>query len=169
MKQNLASPGYTCGDACRDWRWNTPPMSTSSGLIASNCVSSAYCIVWSNVHSLTMHWPWHRACVCLVLTVLLVNITAQTPDLKGLPHHSPAEWSESESVSHSVVSDSWQPHGRWPPSLLCPWDSPGRNTGVGSHFLLQAIFPSQGSNLGLVHCRQTLDRLSHQGSPLWAN
>ena len=37
-----------------------------------------------------------------------------------------------------------------------PWDSPGKNTGVGCHFLLQGIFPTQGLNLGLLHCRQTL-------------
>ena len=43
-----------------------------------------------------------------------------------------------------------------------PWDSPGKNTGVGCHFLLQGIFPTQGSNPGLPHCRQTLYRLSHQ-------
>ena len=41
---------------------------------------------------------------------------------------------------------------------------PGKNTGVGYHFLLQGIFPTQGSNPGLLHCRQTLYRLSHQGS-----
>ena len=35
-----------------------------------------------------------------------------------------------------------------------PWDSPGKNTGVGSHFLLHGIFSIQGSNLGLLHCRQ---------------
>ena len=41
--------------------------------------------------------------------------------------------------------------------LLCPWDSPGKNTAVGCHFLLQGIFPTQGSNphcLCLLHCRQ---------------
>ena len=48
--------------------------------------------------------------------------------------------------------------------LLCPWDFPGKNTGVGSHFLLQEIFPTQGLNPGLPHCRQTLYHLSHQGS-----
>ena len=47
--------------------------------------------------------------------------------------------------------------------LLCPWDSPGKNTGVGCHFLLQAIFLNQGSNLGLLHCRQILYQLNHQG------
>ena len=52
-----------------------------------------------------------------------------------------------------------------PGSSLCPWDFPGKNTGMSCHFLLQGIFPTQGSNLGLPHCRQTLHRLSHQGSP----
>ena len=44
-------------------------------------------------------------------------------------------------------------------------DSPGKNTGVGCHALLQGIFPTQGSNPGLPHCRQILYRLSYQGSP----
>ena len=48
--------------------------------------------------------------------------------------------------------------------LLCLWDSPGKNTGVGCHFLLQETFSTQGLNLGLPHCRQTLYHLSHQGS-----
>ena len=49
--------------------------------------------------------------------------------------------------------------------LLRPWDFLGKSTGVGCHFLLQWIFPTQGSNPGLPHCRQTLYHLSHQGSP----
>ena len=48
--------------------------------------------------------------------------------------------------------------------LLRPWDFPGKRTGVGCHFLLQGIFPTRGSNLGLLHCRQMLYHLSHQGS-----
>ena len=48
--------------------------------------------------------------------------------------------------------------------LLRPWDFLGKSTGVGCHFLLQRIFPTQGSNPGLPHCRQMLYRLSHQGS-----
>ena len=47
-----------------------------------------------------------------------------------------------------------------------PWNSPGQNTGVGSLSLLQWIFPTQGSNPGLSHCRQILYQLSHKGSPL---
>ena len=46
-----------------------------------------------------------------------------------------------------------------------PWNSPGQNTGMGSHFLLQGIFLTQGLNPGLPHCRQILYHLSHQGSP----
>ena len=65
-------------------------------------------------------------------------------------------WSES----FSVVSDSLQPHG-----LYSPWNSPGQNTGVGSLSLLQGIFPTQGLNPGLLHCRQILYHLSHKGSP----
>ena len=42
------------------------------------------------------------------------------------------------------------------------WNSPGKNTGVGSHSLLQGIFSTQGSNPGLPHCRQILYHLSHQ-------
>ena len=58
--------------------------------------------------------------------------------------------------SCSVVSNSLQPHGLQPARLLHPWDFPGKNTGVGCHFLLQRIFPTHGSNLGLLLCRQTL-------------
>ena len=46
-----------------------------------------------------------------------------------------------------------QPHRLQPTRLLCPWNSPGKNTGVGCHSLLQGIFPTQGSNPGLPHCR----------------
>ena len=49
------------------------------------------------------------------------------------------------------------------PRLLHPWDFLGKSTEVGCHFLLQGIFPTQGSNPGLPHCRQTLYHLSHQG------
>ena len=64
-------------------------------------------------------------------------------------------WSEAK-WSRSVMSDSLRPCGLQPTRLLCPWDSPGKNTGVSCHFLLQGIFPNQGSNLCLPHCRQTL-------------
>ena len=49
--------------------------------------------------------------------------------------------------------------------LPCPRNSPGKNTRVGCHSLLQGILPTQGLNLGLLHCRQILYCLSHQESP----
>ena len=63
------------------------------------------------------------------------------------------------------MSDSLRPHGLQPTRLLRPWDFPGKSTRVGCHFLLQGIFPTQGSNPGLPHCRPMLYHLSHQGSP----
>ena len=64
------------------------------------------------------------------------------------------------SESHSVLSDSLQPHG-----LYSPWNSPGQNTGVDRHSLLQEIFPTQGLNPGLQQSRRILYQLSQQGSP----
>ena len=58
-----------------------------------------------------------------------------------------------------------QPRELQPVRLLCPPNSSGKNTGVGCHSFLQGIFPSQGSNCSLLHCKQILYPLSHQGSP----
>ena len=58
------------------------------------------------------------------------------------------------------VSNSLWTHG-----LYSPWNSPGQNTGVDRQSLLQGIFPTQGSNPGLLHCRWILYQLSHKGSP----
>ena len=75
---------------------------------------------------------------------------------------SPAMWICSTEPQHvmccglscSAVSDSLWLHGRQPARLLWPWDSPGKNTGAGCHFLIQGLFPDQGSNpclLCLLH------------------
>ena len=64
------------------------------------------------------------------------------------------------SESRSVLSDSLKPH-----ELYSPWNSPGQTTAVGSLCLLQGIFPTQGSNPGLLHCRRILSELRHKGSP----
>ena len=85
-----------------------------------------------------------------------------------------SQWEESESKSHSVMSNSLWPHG-----LHSPCYSPGQNTGVSSLSLLQGIFLTQGLNPGLlcckwilffclfVLCKWILYQLSHKGSPLW--
>ena len=78
--------------------------------------------------------------------------------------HGFQENHKNNSVSCSVVSDSLQPHGLQPTRFLCPWDSLGKNTGVGSHSLLQGVFPTQGQNPGLLHCRQILYHLNPKGS-----
>ena len=64
---------------------------------------------------------------------------------------------ESESINRSVLSDPLLPYS--------PWNSPEQNTGVGSLYFLQGIFPTQGSIPGLLHCRQILYQLSHKGTP----
>ena len=58
------------------------------------------------------------------------------------------------------MSDSWQSH-----ELYSPWNSPGQNTGVGGLFLLQGIFPTQGSNPGFPHCRRILYQLGYKVGP----
>ena len=58
------------------------------------------------------------------------------------------------------MSDSLRPSG-----LYSPWNSPGQNTGLGSLSLLQEIFPTEGSNPGLSHCRQILQQLRHKRNP----
>ena len=94
----------------------------------------------------------------LLLFYLFVfqSVGLKSKDILELTPHWLSQWSES----HSVVSDSLWPHG-----LYSPYNSPGQNTGVGSLSLFQGIFPTQGWNPGLPHCRQILYQLSHKGSP----
>ena len=75
--------------------------------------------------------------------------------------HSTWEWMWY-MLSHSVMSDSATPMDCGPPGSSVHGDSPSKNTGVGCHDLLQNIFPTQGSNLDLLHCTQILYQLSHQ-------
>ena len=82
------------------------------------------------------------------------------PHLLCLLHWQGDFYHWSESGSCSAVSNSLWPHG-----IYSPRNSPGQNTGVGSLYLLQRIFLTQGSNPGLLHCRQILYHLSHKGSP----
>ena len=73
------------------------------------------------------------------------------------------------TLSCPVISDSLQPHGLLPAMLLCLWYFPGKNTGVGYHFLLEGIFSTQGSDPSLLHLLQwQVDSLPlrHLGNPL---
>ena len=76
--------------------------------------------------------------------------------LVQLPRHA------SGLLACSVMSDSLGRHGPQSSRLLCPWNFPGKTTGVGCNFLLREIFPTQGLNPHLQHCRQILYLLSHQ-------
>ena len=81
---------------------------------------------------------------------------------------------ESDMTEHTRTQHTHTSYVKVKVAQLCPtlcnpldcspWNSPGQNTGVGSLSLLPGIFPTQGSNPGLPHCRQVLYQLSHQGS-----
>ena len=89
---------------------------------------------------------------CVVSLVVCFKEKLWSPCQAGPPA---AIIGESGSESHSLVSDSLQPHG-----LYSPRNSPGQNTGTGGLSLLQGIFPTQGSNQGVLHCRQILYQLA---------
>ena len=74
--------------------------------------------------------------------------------------HFLSSLSETYLSSHSITRKSCSP-----PGSSVHGDFPGKNTGVGCYALLQGIFPAQGSNPGLLHCRWILYQLNHQGSP----
>ena len=87
------------------------------------------------------------------------------------PAHLQATWHLYRYWPHVLVSETLcdamdcSPPG----SSVCPWNSPGKNTGLFCHFLLQGIFPTQGLNLDLLHFWQILYCLSYQGSPYWSH
>ena len=90
---------------------------------------------------------------------LLVSFTLWTTisEIPVFPSLFKVVVNEWVSESRSVMSNSLRPHG-----LYRPWHFLGQNTGVGSLSLLQGIFPTQGSNPGLPHCRRILYQLSHK-------
>ena len=76
-------------------------------------------------------------------------------DSQGSGKCFPCCWKVKLMVTQSSCL-TLQLHGLWPAKLLCPWNFSDKNTGAGSHSLLQGIFPTQGSNLGLLHCGKIL-------------
>ena len=124
-------------------------------------------MIVSSFPTILIRWNSGQMAVCFILSLpaplphlpppaLQVNNTQLTTSGRMVVDDS--NHNEDCMLSPSVLSDSWQPHGLWPTRLLRPWDSPGKNTGVGCHFLLQGIFPTQGSNshlLRLLKCRRT--------------
>ena len=94
-------------------------------------------------------------CVCIIIVMMVVCIYLLFVQLWRLIPFVPSEVAQS-CVTLCDPMDT---------RLLRPWDFLGKSTGVGCHFLLQGIFPTQGSNPGLLYCRQTFYHLSHQRSP----
>ena len=85
------------------------------------------------------------------------------PCIVIMKHSISVETKSKDSLKVKVTQSCLtlcDPHG-----LYSPWNSPGQNPGVGNLSLLQGIFPTQGSNPSLPHCRQILHQLSDQGSP----
>ena len=134
------------------------PNSASYGLFSFH--STAFQKKWlahflwnSSLHPIPQHFAvndlpplllpgfyWYLFYFVLQLTAYALTSTSQSEVWKSLSH----VW---------LFATAWT------------WNSPGQNTGVGSLSLLQEIFPTQGSNPGLLHCRQILYQLSHKGSP----
>ena len=98
------------------------------------------------------------------MTVTSVD-TIVTTVKKGIPWLNCCKQPLSESMSEVAQScpTLCDPTDCNLTRFLRPWDFPGKNTGVGCHFLLQEIFPTQGLNPGLLHCKQTPYHLSQLG------
>ena len=81
------------------------------------------------------------------------------------PHGSLCSWERILWYRSSLESENQSCLTLWPLGLYSPWNSPGQNTEVDSLSLLQGIFPNQGSNPGLLHCRWILYQLSQKQCP----
>ena len=131
-------------------------------------------MLWSLIYRADSSDSYIYTLVCIYIYICMYiyihvdctshSISRDVSNYRNNKNLFPLPLRSSSSVSHSVVSDSLRPHGLSPTRLLCPWDSPGKNTGMGCHSLLQGIFPTQGLNPGLLHYRQILCHLNHQGS-----
>ena len=102
-------------------------------ILSANTGTRVWSLIWEDSTSLGAAKPTRRSC--------------WSPRSRACA----LQQEKRESESCSVVSDFLRPHG-----LYSPWNSLGQNTGVGSLSLLQGLFPTQGSNPGLPHCRQSL-------------
>ena len=108
---------------------------------------------------ITMEVPWGDLMPQLWCGISFSKPPPYSKNYSTVPVTSKLSADSVENERCSVVSDSLWPHG-----LYSQWNSPGQNTGVGSLSLLQGIFPTQGSNTGLRHCKWILYQLSHQGT-----
>ena len=144
---------------CSPWDSQEPSPTPQFKGISSSVLSFLYGPTLTSIHDYGKNhrWTFVGKAMSLLSNMLSRFVIAFLP-------RSMCD-SESEKVSSLVLSTLFQSHGLQPVRLLYPWDSLGKNTGMISHSLLQGIFLTQGSNPGLLHCRQIFYDLSHQGSP----
>ena len=119
-----------------------------------------------------VYLTWKRKCSNNWKKVVKIRVRPRTKNISQ--RHSTYKPYVKEILSFSCClvaklhpSLLW-PSGLGPTRLLCPWNSPGKNTAVGCHFLLQGIFPTQGCNLSLLsllHWQADSSSLNHLGSP----
>ena len=106
-----------------------------------------YCIGIRNKLMRKIFWERGSSQLPAPAPFMLYYFTAPLMSISHVEH-----WHKHMHVC-SVVSNSLWPHGLQPARLLCPWNFPGKNIGVGCHALFQGIFLTQGLNPCLLHCR----------------
>ena len=117
-----------------------------------------------NSYYLTNHFSCHSLCLCFLFhckrrwrSIFKMTVSRLIPEILHLSLYPIfILYFHVCVLSHSVTSDSLQPHELPLARLLSPWNFPGQNTGVGCHFLLHVIFRTQGLNPGLLLSRQIL-------------
>ena len=137
---------------------------SATGTSGAPLLSAFLYVAWPNLCLWALTLPWFLFINSFVLKAYEGHASLEPTLSTNLPQRTQSDSpltvkKKVKSGSHSVVSDSLQPHRH------SPWNSPGQNTGLGSLSLLQGIFPTQGSNPGLLHYRQILYQLSYKGSP----
>ena len=123
-------------------------------------------LIFLNIFHVNRRYTCYKICMCFSLINLfwctyILCLSQESRRLKEKLFLLPYKGFFWVSESFSAVSDSLRSHG-----LYSSWYSPGQNTGVSGLSLLQGIVPTQGSNPGLLHCRQFLHQLRYQGSPI---
>ena len=104
----------------------------------------------------TTSWPGQKKTNFSTVGIKELSVLSQPPRQIHTSFFGNPWWGACVLVDQLYLTILFDPTDQGPTRLLHPWDSPGKNTGVGHHSLLQGIFPTQGSNPGLLHCRQTL-------------
>ena len=170
MKVSWALLRRPCVSLCVPWRLNWSPGSLSHRPASVSCLS-----VCPPPASLAPTWPSGpdpTSSSSVHPTQLLHELLTHPLEIPEFPppeSSPPRKWDCHPTSCHrccliTAVSDSWRAHGLWSTRLLHPWDFPGKKIGVGYHFLLQGISPTQGSNPHLLFWQADSSLLSHPRS-----